>query len=418
MARRLGGLVWLWVALVPFSAAAAPSARDEKVAKELFARGNTEYKGFRYAEALALFRQSFERVRRPNVLFNIARCEEQLGELEQAYSDYSRFAEIAEAGNPRLTEARAKIDELRPKIPVVVKVATHPAGAEVTADGDARVLGRSPATLRLSAGKHVLRFSLEHHQATERTIELAVGVSPEVVVALEPLVQVELVTEPAGAAIAVEGREPVQGRYAAELPPGAYTFSISAPGRIPVRREYVLRPGQPLSDRIVLAEVPRASALLVESDTPGATVFIDAMPAGSTPAVRRTLAPGKHQVVVEKEGLRAWRGSVDVVAGQLAKVKVHLTSEAQGPRVMTYAIGGFGAASLATGAVFGVLALRAKSDYEDRPTFGGKQSVDRDGVLADVFLGTGAIALVGAYLYHRSMSESPESSASVSVAAR
>ncbi len=420
MVCRLVLLLALLHWLAPRSAVGAPSARDEKAAKELFARGASEYKAFHYAEALALFRQSFARVRRPNVLFNIARCEEQLGELEQAYADYARFAEIAEADNPRLAEARGKLDELRVKIPVVVKVTSLPPGADISVDGGSRILGRAPVLLRLPAGKHVLRFSLEHHSTADRALELPVGVSAELHVTLEPLVRIEIVTEPADAQIrlAGPGHEAAQGRFAAELPAGAHRFSISAPGRIPVERGYVLRPGQPLADKVVLSEVPRVSELLVESDAPGATVFVDAMPAGSTPAVRCALAPGKHQVLVEKEGLRAWRGSVDVVAGQVAQVHVHLSAEAQGPRVMTYAIVGFGVASLVSGAVFGGLALRAKSDYEERPTFAGKQSVDRDRVLADVLLGTGTVALLGAYLYHRSLSEAPQSSASVSVAAR
>ena len=420
MLFRVVAPVLLGLVLAPLQARAAPSARDERAAKELFARGTTQYRASRFAEALALFRQSFARVHRPNVLFNVARCEEQLGDLEQAYADYARFAEIAEANNPRLGEARRKLDELRPKVPVVVRVRTDPPGAEITTGGAPRILARAPAELRLPAGRHRLRFSLEHHVAQERALELPVGSSAVLDVKLEPLVQVEIVTEPAGAQIrlAGAGQEPAQGRYAVELPPGAYRFSITAPGRVQAEREYVLRPGQPLSDKVVLAELPRTSELLVECDLPGATVFVDAMPVGSTPAARRTLAPGKHQVAVEKEGLRAWRGSVDVVAGQLARVRVHLSSESRGPRVMTWAIGGFGVASLGAGAVFGVLALRAKSDYEARPTFDSKQAVDRDRVLGDVLLGTGAIALVGAYLYHRSVSDTPESSASVSVAAR
>lgn len=71
-------------------------------------------------------------------------------------------------------------------------------------------------------------------------------------------------------------------------------------------------------------------------------------------------------------------------------------------RAAPYALWTLGAASLAAGAVVGVLALKAKSDYDDAPTVDHADKVHNLSIGADVGLGLGAIlVLTGTIFYLR-----------------
>src|SRR5262249_47609658 len=63
--------------------------------------------------------------------------------------------------------------------------------------------------------------------------------------------------------------------------------------------------------------------LRVVSATPDAEIFLDGASVGKPPLDRRDLAPGKHFVVVRKQGFADWKREVDLQPGQ----QVSLTAE-------------------------------------------------------------------------------------------
>lgn len=87
--------------LDPNPAHAEPSPED------LFQEGVRFFRDGRYNQAMALFRKVFERDPNPFVLFNIGRCYEELGELEDAEKYYQRSVGLE--GLPR----EAKVDALQ-----------------------------------------------------------------------------------------------------------------------------------------------------------------------------------------------------------------------------------------------------------------------------------------------------------------
>ncbi len=74
-------------------------------------------------------------------------------------------------------QARAKLVE--------VVVTSDPAGAAVTVDGGAQPTG-TPLKLRLAAGTHALKLTLDRHQSVPRSIEVVAGKRNAFVVALKP----------------------------------------------------------------------------------------------------------------------------------------------------------------------------------------------------------------------------------------
>jgi hypothetical protein len=63
-------------------------------------------------------------------------------------------------------------------------------------------------------------------------------------------------------------------------------------------------------------------------------------------------------------------------------------------KVPSYVMWGVGGVSLITGAVLGITALTAKSDFNDNPTYDAADRVEGRAIAADVALGLGAVLLI------------------------
>jgi hypothetical protein len=90
-----------------------PSAADVELAKRHFELGKTYYNQAAYAKALQAFEESYKLSQRPELLYNIGKCHEALGALEQAITYYRRFLD-AKGPDPNI-EARIRNLEARLK---------------------------------------------------------------------------------------------------------------------------------------------------------------------------------------------------------------------------------------------------------------------------------------------------------------
>jgi tetratricopeptide (TPR) repeat protein len=90
---------------------AAAAAQDPRAqARQKFEDGRLEFSNGRYENALALFQESYQLAPYPALLFNIARCQEQLHHYRLALDAYEHYLAV----NPQDTEARARADDMRP----------------------------------------------------------------------------------------------------------------------------------------------------------------------------------------------------------------------------------------------------------------------------------------------------------------
>lgn len=143
---------------------------------------------------------------------------------------------------------------------------------------------------------------------------------------------------PEGATVAIDGvdhgRTPVAIRG---LELGTRTVVVGRPGFRSAERRVLLtedRPSRTLEMHLVPAArvVPAAQSaretaeggLLVDSRPAGAAVLIDGRPAGVTPLALAGIAPGTYSVRIERAGYRVVTASVDVKAGERARVAVRL----------------------------------------------------------------------------------------------
>jgi tetratricopeptide (TPR) repeat protein len=111
----------LLVSILLSTGAHAHNAADLELAKRHFELGKTYYSQAAYKRALEAFQESHKLSGKPALLFNIGKCHEALGNLEQAITFYRKYLDATGKKDPN-TEARiknleARIEASRPKPP-------------------------------------------------------------------------------------------------------------------------------------------------------------------------------------------------------------------------------------------------------------------------------------------------------------
>jgi tetratricopeptide (TPR) repeat protein len=89
-----------------------PTAEAAPSALELSEQARSRYEDEDFASALTLFNQAYARDPDPNLLFNIARCHEKLGDSAAAIEQYEAFLASPHADPDGLKKAQASRDEL------------------------------------------------------------------------------------------------------------------------------------------------------------------------------------------------------------------------------------------------------------------------------------------------------------------
>jgi hypothetical protein len=75
----------------------------------------------------------------------------------------------------------------------------------------------------------------------------------------------------------------------------------------------------------VAARADRGEARLeVRSDLPGVAVFLDGRPVGTAPLLLEGVAPGKHALVLRREGFLPWSQKFSVIDGQIKRFEANL----------------------------------------------------------------------------------------------
>jgi tetratricopeptide (TPR) repeat protein len=185
-----------------------------------------------------------------------------------------------------------------------------------------------------------------------------------------------------------------------------------------------------------LAAMP--AMVSVTSEPSGAALDLDGLPTQRTTPVQLELAPGEHTIDYSLAGHRSGSETLSVKAGEKRQLRVSLEALPAAPVVAEASVpvvepqpasqpaqdaassgppttaiwvtAGVGAAGLIAGSVFGLLAVGAHSDFDEKPSAAAADRGERYALFADVGFGVGIIALsTAAVLYFTADDEgSPE----------
>jgi len=309
--------------LTSLPARASNTADEADVA---FSLGNRAYAHRDYETALSQYFISYRLVPNRNVLFNIARCYEALGRVDEAYRYYSDLSALDLAGEDR-REVASALARLRTKV-ALLEIQSTPPGADVFIDRtDLGSRGHTPLVLALPAGKHTVTVRKEGYRDAVGTATLTRGQRHREALALSLITgQVEIDGFPAGAQIReVEGGPvlaTVPGTFA--LPPGRRILRVTAEGRAPTQLFVDVVAGQTARATVTLNEQAKATGkVVVTANRQNALVEVDGRETGFTPTVL-TLPVGEHVISVSTPELTPIDQKVQVQAGAEQTVQVEL----------------------------------------------------------------------------------------------
>ncbi len=166
------------------SASDAEATQDEAV-RALIRQGEQLFVQRRYSEAMAAYRRAYDQTGAHGLLYMLARCHEELGELEAAIDLFEKFLltspppEVRGKASGALRLLRQRITESR----LVLQVA--PFGATVVVDG--QVVGVAPVEPRIvTPGWHDIEVRHPGYAAARERVQVRGGREATVAVELAP----------------------------------------------------------------------------------------------------------------------------------------------------------------------------------------------------------------------------------------
>lgn len=126
--------------------------------------------------------------------------------------------------------------------------------------------------------------------------------------------RLDLTTEPANAAVTIDGKAAGFTPLAVDIAPGRYRIVLSAGGGERAL-EVEIREGETVSQVVeIRSERAAGGRLRVSTEPEGAEVHVDGALSGVAPVVVEDLSPGVHEVVLVRAG-RSVRHTIEVEAG-------------------------------------------------------------------------------------------------------
>jgi len=190
----------------------AQDAAELQAARDKFQKALALQTGGDWAGALALLKEVAAVRSTPQVRFNIALCEENLGQLVAAVGDYELATADARAANEAavVEQAARRLSELKGRLPkVVVERGANADTATITLDGVAlgdQVIGRA---MNVDPGPHVITARAIGFDSFRTTVRVEEAETKTIVVALTTITEPEPVPPGVGGGPRAEPSPPV-----------------------------------------------------------------------------------------------------------------------------------------------------------------------------------------------------------------
>jgi hypothetical protein len=286
------------------SAAPAASAALE-AAKDFFRQGNARLEAGETEAALELFRRSREQVPSISNTNNEAICLEKLGRTDEALDRYEQLLTdfAPQLSSSERTAFTSKITALRAQVGQIL-VSSNVAG-QLSIDGRRRGVLPLAAPIRVRAGRHEVRVTMEGYESSALQVDVPGGQSTGFTLELKELSAAGRlrVIEPSGAAgveVLVDGAPLGLTPWEGTLGPGRHLVVLRGPdvGSGPTPVTVLVR-------QTVTATIkaePLGPAYRVSAEPATAVLSIDGVEVGPGVFEGRLPLAGKHSAEAREEG--------------------------------------------------------------------------------------------------------------------
>jgi hypothetical protein len=175
----------------PSELPADPAAARADEARQRFMQGLTLARAGDCRGALSELDASFQLVQRPNTLFNMAQCQEQLFRYDLAVRDYERFLTLAPADDSDRPTVEAQLRSLRNLLGTIhvtltaAPGATVPMGTRAEVWLDDRIVGEAPGDVLVPGGTYAIEVRAPGFLPARRQVQVTARQAVGVEVALE-----------------------------------------------------------------------------------------------------------------------------------------------------------------------------------------------------------------------------------------
>ncbi len=295
-----------------------------------FRLGTEAYRARQYEKALSHFFASNRLVPNRNVLFNIARCYENLASYVEAFRYYGTLLETSlEATEQKeLTQAIARVD----KFVSILRIESEPPGATVFLNRrDLGSYGVTPLDLPVKPDEYKIILEKDGWESKElapitlkpgeTTAQKATLIRTEAAVSLSgtpPTVFIQVENEPSQT-----DTDPVALPGKLKIPVNKQTLIVSAPGFEPVRIPVDAHQNSTIDIEIAL--VPQTGTLVITSSELNSTVRLDGQLAGFTPVVLSNIPASTHRISIGQEGFEPYTKTFELSPDE--RIEVHADLE-------------------------------------------------------------------------------------------
>ena len=220
------------------------------------------------------------------------------------------------------------------EVPVALKlkggellVQSEPPGAKAYLTG--KEIGDTPIKVSgITPGVYELRVIKGGYAPHEAQVKIVGGRSETVRVSLSKSVgSLLLRTEPAGANVYIDGKlAGVSPLRSEELTPGIHRVQVSKEAYETQEKEVIIKANERAEVSVSLKKI--IGGLMIQTEPPGANVYVDGKSLGISPYEAKELLPGIHRVRIDKEGYEAWEKEVMVEGGKKAEIRPQLVKVA------------------------------------------------------------------------------------------
>ena len=208
-----------------------------------------------------------------------------------------------------------------------LSVRSEPAGAAILLDGKP---AQAPANTftHVPFGTHQLSATLDDYEPIKQDVEVRRGMTPQIHLQLKPTQEIaalSLQSEPAGAAILLDGKPPqAPPNTFTHVPFGTHQLSATLDDYEPIKQDIEVRRGMTPQIYFQLKPIQEIAALSVQSEPPGAAILLDGKPP-QAPANTFTHVPfGSHQLTATLDDYEPVKQDIEVRRGMTPEIRLQL----------------------------------------------------------------------------------------------
>ena len=206
-------------------------------------------------------------------------------------------------------------------------IATQPAGAAVSVDG--KLLGQTPLSGELVQGERRITVSRTGYKPWSRTVQVEAGKAVNIadVQLAKADGMLEIITEPRGAAITVDGRYRGESPLSVAVAPDVeHRVTAMKAGHEP--RTQTARVAPDATSNVTLQLEAELATVVLDTQPEDAELLVDGKPAGSANQ-RLSLTTTEHELIVRRDGYASWRTLVTPRKGVDKHYRITLKTAAQ-----------------------------------------------------------------------------------------